>query len=213
MIQIRVGERIIMTKKEESVYLQLRNDILQEGYKEGDHLAEMPLAEKYGASRLHVKAALAQLAQEHLVEHFPERGFFVLGLTEEGIREINQLRKALTALIVESCIDDLTEENIGELRRRAQRIMAFVVSGLTDETTNEVTKFYRTLQSYSPYKRVAGILETYNDYIQYILRHSVQTQKDHEKGAAYISSLVDALEKKDLDLARAVIEKQDDYKA
>lgn len=194
-------------------YESLRNDILEEKYVKGEHLSETVLAKKYDVSRLHIKAALQQLEREHIVEHFSQRGYFVRGLDEEDIIEINRLRKALTLTAIEPIIDTVSEEDIETLRRYARRIEVFVKGGLLPDTYEEVISFYNYLYSLTPYQRIANILRTYNGYIVYILRHEATTKADHEKGAAYILSLTEAIESRDIEKVREIIDRQDDIKA
>lgn len=194
-------------------YIRLRDDILMEKYSDGDHLSEVALANEYDVSRLHIKAALQQLEHEHLVDHYPQRGYFVKGFSDDDITEINMIRKTLTWMAVQPVIDTINEEQLEELRRFSKRIEAFVQSGLIKDTYDEVLAFYQYLYSLTPYKRVSNILNTYNGYILYIIQHSTPTKADNVKGAKYISSLVSAIESRDHELIKEIIDKQDDYKA
>ena len=53
---------------ESKVYIDLRRKILEGNLKDGDRLAEIPLAKKYEVSRLHVKSALQMLEKEQLAK-------------------------------------------------------------------------------------------------------------------------------------------------
>ena len=141
-----------MNDKTGYVYSFLKKDILYGVFEDGEHLTEMSLAEKYGVNRVHVKSALEQLALEQLVEYRKNRGFYVIGLTDECIKEINALRKALTKLVCESIICELTDEQLDEMERIVERTYAFYDAGLTDDAIDETERFYRYFQSLSGYR-------------------------------------------------------------
>lgn len=200
-----------MNEKAKTVYNDLKKMILFDELESGEHLAEIKLAEQYGVSRLHIKSALNELASEKLIEHLPGRGYFVIGLTNEAIKEISTLRKYLTAAIVEDLIDRITEKELDELKKALSKIKVFISNEMFDFAIDEVINFYSLLQSYSDYSRVVGILEKYNDYIFTIISHSVHRKADHDKGYHYLASLVQCLEHHDLDACLKVVSLQDDY--
>ncbi|KAG0748004.1 hypothetical protein G6F24_015460 [Rhizopus arrhizus] len=55
----------------------LRDWVLHGQFSPGARLEEIPLAEKLGVSRTPVRAALATLGNEGLLEHLPKRGYTV----------------------------------------------------------------------------------------------------------------------------------------
>ena len=202
-----------MNNKTGYVYAYLKKEILLGEFEDGEHLTEMSLAEKYEVNRVHVKSALEQLAAEQLVEYRKNRGFYVIGLTDECIKEINALRKALTKLVCESILPALTDEQLDEMDRIVERTYAFYDAGLTDDAIDETERFYRYFQSLSGYTRVVSILDMYNDYIFAIIKRSVRTNADYEKGTNYLRRFVSSLRSRDMDKVCDVIKDQDDYKA
>lgn len=81
----------------------LRRMIIMGELRPGTHLAESPLSKTFDVSRGPVRDALRQLEIEGLVES-RRRGAFVIGLTEEDIDELYQLRGILETHAVELCI-------------------------------------------------------------------------------------------------------------
>jgi DNA-binding GntR family transcriptional regulator len=84
----------------QEVLESLRTDILAGGIKPGSRLLEADIAQRMGVSRAPVREAIRQLEQEGLVEFFPHRGAVVVGLPEDEIDAIYELR----ALIEERAI-------------------------------------------------------------------------------------------------------------
>jgi GntR family transcriptional regulator of vanillate catabolism len=81
-----------------SSQLRLRDLILSGELAPGERLSEPSVAERLGASRTPVRAALVRLAEEGLVEVIPSGGFAVKSFTEEEIRDAIELRGTLEGL-------------------------------------------------------------------------------------------------------------------
>src|SRR5260221_13555521 len=69
------GSSQTMPTLSERVTTTLRDWILHGRLKPGARIEEIPLAEEIGASRTPVRAALATLANEGLIDHQPNRGY------------------------------------------------------------------------------------------------------------------------------------------
>lgn len=73
----------------------LRSDILDGTIAAGAHLPEVELADRFGVSRLSIRAALAELAFQGLVRRFPNRGAQVPILTRQDARDIYDMRSLI----------------------------------------------------------------------------------------------------------------------
>jgi GntR family transcriptional regulator, vanillate catabolism transcriptional regulator len=78
-----------------SAQLRLRDLILSGELPPGERLSEPSVAERLGASRTPVRAALVRLAEEGLVEAIPSGGFAVKSFAEEEIQDAIELRGLL----------------------------------------------------------------------------------------------------------------------
>jgi GntR family transcriptional regulator of vanillate catabolism len=78
-----------------SAQLRLREMILNGELTPGERLSEPSVAERLRASRTPVRAALARLAEEGLVEAIPSGGFAVKSFSEEEIQDAIELRGTL----------------------------------------------------------------------------------------------------------------------
>lgn len=84
----RVQPRVLR----QEVLEALRSAILANRIKPGSRLLEAEVANRMGVSRAPVREAIRQLEQEGLVEFFPHRGAVVIGLPEDEIDAIYELR-------------------------------------------------------------------------------------------------------------------------
>src|SRR6478609_451011 len=77
------------------VYQNLREDIVSLRLKPGDPISEKEVAGRYGVSRTPVREAIQRLADERLVEIFPQSGTFVARIPYDDLPEAMIIRKAL----------------------------------------------------------------------------------------------------------------------
>jgi GntR family transcriptional regulator of vanillate catabolism len=80
------------------VLVQLRDLILKGEFAPGERLAEIPLAEKLDASRTPVRAALATLEKEGLVEPSPSGGYMMRRITSTEIEDAISVRGNLEGM-------------------------------------------------------------------------------------------------------------------
>ena len=76
-------------------YQAIRENILSLKYQPGHQIKEIPLAKELRLSRTPIRKAIIRLANEGLVETFPNKGAFVTTLSKEEIDEIFEVREAL----------------------------------------------------------------------------------------------------------------------
>ncbi len=81
--------------KTERVYRDLRRRIRQMELQPGSRLPKNEIAQQYRVSRAPVSEAIARLADEGLVDVFPQRGSFVAPIRLEDIRECFLIRAGL----------------------------------------------------------------------------------------------------------------------
>ena len=87
-----------MITQAEVVLLKLREMILSGAFKPGDHLMEVPLAERLNVSRTPVRLALGALAQEGLLRYTAKSGFAVRGFSVKEIVDAVAVRGRLEAM-------------------------------------------------------------------------------------------------------------------
>jgi DNA-binding GntR family transcriptional regulator len=77
------------------VYQAVRADIVAMTMRPGDKISENELARRFGVSRTPVREAIQRLADEGLVEIFPQSGTFVARIPYDELPEAIVIRKAL----------------------------------------------------------------------------------------------------------------------
>ncbi|HEY3107867.1 MAG TPA: GntR family transcriptional regulator [Chloroflexota bacterium] len=79
----------------ESIVEPMRRAIVLGELPAGLHLEEPALAQKFGVSRIPVREALVRLEHEGLVRVEPRRGAFIVGMTEEDVHDVYELRSLI----------------------------------------------------------------------------------------------------------------------
>lgn len=86
-------------KPEESiakeVYQKIKYDILNLSVMGGDFLTLADLSKKYGVSKTPVRDALNELEKEGYLRALPRKGYFVIPVTQNDVRECFQMRVIL----------------------------------------------------------------------------------------------------------------------
>lgn len=103
------------------IYDWLRERIAGGALLPGVPLSEKELAESYGVSRTPVREALLRLADERLVDIFPQRGTFVSRIRPESLRDGMVIRRALERVAVREAALRVTEAGLAELRHCLDR--------------------------------------------------------------------------------------------
>ena len=102
------------TSLADQVFEKLENDIIQGVYAKGEILTELKLAEQLGVSRTPIREALRRLEQERLIQD-TGKGSLVLGITEDDLLDIMNIREQIEGLASYYATLNMTEEGRQEL--------------------------------------------------------------------------------------------------
>lgn len=97
------------TSLADQVFDKLENDIIFGIYPRGEILTELKLVEQLGVSRTPIREALRRLEQERLIADMG-KGSMVLGITEDDLIDILNIREHIEALASYYAAVNLTEE-------------------------------------------------------------------------------------------------------
>ena len=102
------------TSLSDQVFDKLENDIIHGVYAKGEVLTELKLVEQLGVSRTPIRDALRRLEQERLIAD-TGKGSVVLGITDEDLRDIMNIRERVEGLVAYYAAKNITAEGIKEL--------------------------------------------------------------------------------------------------
>lgn len=98
----------------DQVFEKMENDIIHGNYAHGEILTELKLVEQLGVSRTPIREALRRLEQERLIED-TGKGSRVVGITEEDVLDIMNIRLHLEGLAAYYATKNMTFEGLQEL--------------------------------------------------------------------------------------------------
>jgi DNA-binding GntR family transcriptional regulator len=113
------------------ILARLRQAILSLELPPGAPLSEKELTLRFGVSRTPVREALIRLAEERLVDVFPQSGTFVARIPLAGLPEAVVIRKALESAALDLAMASADEERLAALDRIMARQEA--MAGLGDQ--------------------------------------------------------------------------------
>jgi DNA-binding GntR family transcriptional regulator len=102
------------TSLADQVFEKLENDIIQGVYPKGEVLTERKLVEQLGGSRTPIREALRRLEQERLIAD-AGKGSIVLGITEDDLLDIMNIRQRVEALAAYYATINMTDEGRAEM--------------------------------------------------------------------------------------------------
>lgn len=143
-------------------------DLLLEGYfLPGTHLQEIPLATQMGVSRTPVRAALAALEREGLLDYAPKRGFAVRHISQDEIADKFHIRSMLEGHAAGRCAArGLPAEEIAILERCVAEGDAILSKGVLEPQDHPD---YRRMNNSFHSTIIAGAgSPTTSDYIRQI---------------------------------------------
>ncbi len=182
---------------------QLRAAIVDLDFEPGERLIERKLCEMMGVSRTSVREALRHLEAEGLITTVPHRGPVVTEVTPEEARDIYQVRAALEGLAGAQCATWATPEIVASLRdslvamesasrrfdRRAMREMSI--------------SFFETLFEGGRNNVCTAMIRSLQARINFLRTVSFQATGRIPEFIAELRAIVDAVESRDPDAARA----------
>lgn len=130
----------------------MRQAILAGDLPPGDRVLEAQVATSLGVSRAPVREALRQLEQEGLIEFYPHRGAIVVGLPEDEIDVIYQLRATIEAEAISRVCATATPEDIERLEESLAEIKSVRRARDMTKIAEADLHFHRTLVELSGFR-------------------------------------------------------------
>ncbi len=171
-----------------NLFTELQSDILRGRLKQGEKLSEQQICDRYGLSRTPVREAFRQLELEGLIETIPNRGAYVLGLSERDLSDLFEMRKAYEVLAVKWAIERITEEEQEKLEEAYEFMEFYTMKGEADKMLNINMQFHNLIYKASHNRMLEHTLSTYQLYLKetesnsaYLDGHLEQVLMEHKK--------------------------------
>lgn len=181
----------------------IRKAILKGKLKPGDRLVENKLAEQMQISRFPIREALRYLEKEGLVENIPFRGTYVSRFTEKDMEEVFSLRGALEALALRLIVNHIDDDKLATL---VEIINNMEASARDEDAIGVVAndlQFHRTVCEMTGHRKLLFFWNTLEHHIHMFLSIEKKVYHPPERYVSTHYPILDALKKKDLELATA----------
>ncbi|MGI6734358.1 MAG: GntR family transcriptional regulator [Anaerovoracaceae bacterium] len=182
------GVRITGHPLSESIFTELRSAILRGRLRPGEKVSEQQVCDKFGLSRTPVREAFRQLELEGLIETIPNRGAFVVGLTQRDLADLFEMRKAYEILAVKWAIERITKEEMEKLEEAYEFMEFYTMKQEADKMLNINMQFHNLIYKASHNRMLEHTLSTYQLYLKetesnsaYLNGHLEEVLKEHKQ--------------------------------
>lgn len=200
-----ISEPAAEQSKSERVYQILRRRIREMELPPGTRLPKNEIAMELGVSRAPVSEAIARLADEGLVDIFPQNGSFVSPIRTQDIRESLLIRTGLEVEVVRKIARTanpdllrLLDENLAAQKDALERNDMVRLDDL-DES------FHATIASFVDSPRIHRLLDESRALLDRPRFHSLPEDGRSRDTLAEHSRIVDAIRTGDVELAGAAM--------
>jgi GntR family transcriptional regulator, rspAB operon transcriptional repressor len=185
------------------VYETLRRKVLTLELPPGTALSENELAAALGVSRTPVRESLILLAEEGLVQVFPQVGSFVSRVDPDRVRDAQFLREAVELAALDDIPGELDAAVVGELRENLDRQRA---PGLGLEEFFALDEaFHHGLLQLSGHARAWSTVVSAKGHLDRARRLGLKEKNSTEPFADQHQEIFDAVVDRDLPRARATM--------
>lgn len=147
-------------------YHELKRIILEHQVPLGGKLNEGEIATALGISRTPVREAINRLEKEGLVEIFPQRGAFVIQLSEKDILELFLIRENLEGLAAYLAAEKMNEDGLAKLESCIQGFKEPFSEPAIRRYAKEDFRFHQKIVALSDCQRLIRIISTLHDHIR-----------------------------------------------
>ncbi|MBP3488187.1 MAG: GntR family transcriptional regulator [Roseburia sp.] len=159
------------------VFHTIRENILSGKYAMDEELKEKSIGEELGVSRTPVREALRQLELEGLVTIIPNKGAYVVGISEKDIRDIYEIRSRLEGLCARWAAEHITKEQLDELEENIYLSDFHSSKGNSEQVVELDNRFHEILYNASGSKELRHILLDFHHYVQRVRKVTLAVQE------------------------------------
>lgn len=151
----------------DTLYDKLLEDILTRKLQPGSKLTEKRVCDEYNMSRTPVREAFRQLETEGLIEYIPNRGAFIIGLSQRDIDDILELRTGCEVTAVKWAIERITDEEFAELEESFEFMEFYTMKNDIDKMTDINSAFHQIIHNATHNPRLIRQLSSYQTCLKY----------------------------------------------
>lgn len=183
------------------VYETIRERILRGEFKKNEVLKEVSLAKELGVSRTPLREALYQLELEGLVNIVPNKGAYVIGITDKDIHDIYQMRSRLEGLCARWATEKVTDEQLDTLEEICDLSEFYVTKERFEKILDLDNRFHEMLYQCADSRMLRHVLSQFHQYIEPLRQKSLSEMSRVEACTKEHRDILNAIRDKNADLA------------
>jgi DNA-binding GntR family transcriptional regulator len=152
--------QIKSTSMRESVGEAIRQALSSGRFEPGEALSEAGLAAEIGISRGPVREALLLLAQEGLLTHSQNRGFSVVQITSDDLKEIQEVRTPLESTALALAKPHIASDDIEHLKGFKSALVSAFIEGNVLLCSQSDMQFHSLIWDRTGNSRLSGTLRS-----------------------------------------------------
>ncbi len=184
-----------------TVYLKLKENIINGVYPEGFHLVETKLCEEFGVSRTPVREAISQLELDGLAKTLPNRVTVVVAVTQKDIEDIYNIRMRIEGLAARLAAKNMTMEELKELEEIMDLEEYHTSRKNSDKILYSDSKFHESIYKGSKSKILIQTLSMFHEHIKRARNSSLSIEGRAEKALEEHEGIFNAIRLRDEDMA------------
>lgn len=183
------------------VFHTIRENILLGKYTKDEELKEKTIGEELGVSRTPVREALRQLELEGLVTIIPNKGAYVVGISQKDIKDIYEIRCRLEGLCAKWASANITKEQLDELEENIFLSDFHGAKGNSEQVVELDNKFHEIIYAASESKELRHVLSDFHHYVQRVRRVTLAVSERATESNDEHRKIVEALKNHDAKMA------------
>jgi DNA-binding GntR family transcriptional regulator len=188
------------------IYSDLRTELVSLHRRPGEVISEAEIAVLYGVSRTPVREAILRLAEEGLVEIFPQSGIFVSRIPLSALPEAIIIRKALEATTAQLATERATSSQILALRSILERQREANSAGEHDDFHRADELFHATIAEVAGYPGIWTLIQQVKVHVDRYRQLTLPQQGRIPRVIAEHEAILRAIEARDPSGARIAME-------
>ncbi|MBI9044142.1 MAG: GntR family transcriptional regulator [Anaerolineaceae bacterium] len=192
----------------DQAYLSIKQDIITLELGPGLQIAQSQLVARYQLGITPIREALKRLEQEGFVQSIPRFGHIVSPITIEDVRDIYELRLILEKTAIHLAVQRASDQQIAELREKAQFTYTYQDRKSYQEFLAHNTTFHTAAVLLSGNQRLTDSITRLLDEMARIFHIGLDLRDSANEMRAEHMALIEALEKRDADLAQQITHDQ-----
>ena len=183
------------------VFHTIRENILSGKYATDEELKEKTIGEELGVSRTPVREALRQLELEGLVTIIPNKGAYVVGISQKDMQDIYEIRCRLEGLCAKWAARNISKEQLDELEENIYLSDFHATKGNWEQVVELDNKFHEVLYLASGSKELRHVLSDFHHYVQRVRKVTLATAERAKGSNDEHRKIVEALKQHNEEMA------------